>query len=239
MIQLLKFSVFFLFFLQTVLAQDENRFSVSLAAGPSISLRKVATKVTGTQRGELAGDGWAAQAGVTYRFLRNFGITARLSYNQNSTRKEGIELVAINNYNIANPNVANAADWSALSLLAGPSVHIFIGKLALEGRLVGGYASVKGPDFSVSGKLAGRDISVVTSTKTAQNFAFGIGGTLRFALSNHFSVALNGDYTQANAEFKSVENQVKVSGISITPTSPVITQNVGVLNVTGGIVLSF
>ena len=239
MTQLLKFFVIFLLFLQTAFAQDEGRFSISLAAGPSISLRKVATKITGTQRGELAGDGWAAQAGATYRFLRNFGITARLNYNQNTTRKEGIELLAINSYNIANPNVSNAENWDALSLLVGPSVHVFIGKLALEGRLMGGYASVKGPDFAVSGKFSGRDISVVTSTKTAQSLAFGIGGTLRLALSNRFSIALNSDYTQANAEFKNVENQLKVAGMSVTPTSPIITQNVGILNVTGGIVLSF
>ncbi len=220
-------------------AQAEPKFSISWAGGPSISLRKLYQQVSDNDRGELAGDGWAGQVGLNYRLFRNLGIAARVNYNQNKTREEGIAKVALYQYNITNPTIIENKDWASISALIGPSFHFYIGqKIVIEGRLMGGYAVVTGPKFELNGVFAGRDLNIKTTTNDAQNWALGAGGTLRYILSNRVSVVVNSDFIQANMLFKNISNTVTASGLTSNPTTE-ISQKVGYLNVSAGLQLGF
>ncbi|TAE38173.1 MAG: hypothetical protein EAZ70_13445 [Runella slithyformis] len=226
------------FFAGTAFAQD--RFSVNIAAGKSISLRELAVRVTGRNSltAQMAGDGLAFQVGTDFQFSRHLGFTARLNYNQNETREEGVKNYAAVIYSINDLTASNIQDWRALSLMVGPTLKVFVGKLSLQGRLLGGYTTITGPAFSAKGSFSNRDISVETKTGTAQNWAFGLGSTVAFALTSHLSLAINADYAQTKAEFGNIENVVTAAGTTLTPTTTIV-QDLGVLNVTGGLVFSF
>jgi hypothetical protein len=233
------FKLVFLFFVSfTTFAQDESRFSVSLAAGPSLSLRSIYQKIADNDRGELAGDGWAAQFGTTYRFMKNIGITARINYNQNHTREEGVAKIALYQYNITAPDITQNTDWTGISALAGPSFHFFVGKFAFEARALAGYAAVTGPQFELNGTFAGRKINVKTTTGNAQNVAFGGGGTLRFKLSQVVSMTVNADFIQSDSQFKDIATIVTSGGITANQTTA-LDQKVGFLNIMGGLQFNF
>ena len=217
----------------------QDRFSVSFAAGKSFSLRELATKITGSQRAQLAGNGLAAQIGAGVQFNRHLGLTVRLNYNENETREEGIKSYAALAYNITNLTVANTEKWRAVSALVGPTLRVFLGKVSLQGRLLAGYTSITGPKFSAKGNFANRDVVIDNKTGTAQSFAYGAGSTFAVSLGKRLSFAINADYTQTKAEFTNIENIVKVSGQVVSPATAPIEQDMGILNVTGGFVVSF
>lgn len=218
--------------------QDSPRFSISVAAGPSISLRKIYTQITGDQKGELAGDGLAGQVGLSYQLFRHIGITARINYNQNQTRNEGVAKVALFQYNINDPNIVYAKDWTAISTMVGPTLNFELGKLDFEGRLLAGYTMIKGPDFQLNGYFAGRYIDAVTTTGNAQNFAFGAGATVGFRFSDTIGLIVNADFAQTNSNFANVSSIV-TSGATSIPQTSTIDQKIGVLNLTAGLRFSF
>ncbi len=233
-------SLLFFLFSFSVLAQtnNESRLSVSVAGGSSLSLRTVYQKFYSDDRGELAGDGWAGQVGVTYRFLKHIGITARLGYNQNHTREEGIFKIALYQYNITAPDITQNTDWTGASALVGPSFHAFAGRFAFEARALAGYAAITGPQFELNGVFAGRKVSVKTITGSTKNFALGGGLTTRFKLSDVISISVNGDFIQSNAVFNNISSVVMSGGITANPTSS-LEQKVGFLNVMGGLQFNF
>ena len=231
------FFVLILGYSNLLIAQD--RFSVSLAAGKSLSLRELATQITGSQRAQLAGDGLAAQIGAGVQFTRHLGLTVRLNYNENETREEGIKSYAAAAYDITNLTVARTEKWRAVSALAGPTLRVFLGTVSLQGRLMAGYASITGPAFLANGTFANRDVFIDSKTGVTQSFAFGAGSTFAVALGKHLSLAINADYTQTKAEFTGVQNIITVSGNVISPITPTITQDMGILNITAGLVVSF
>ena len=163
--QFLKFSFFLLISLQSLAqAAGESRLSVSVAGGSSLSLRTIYQELYDDDRGQLAGDGWAVQVGATYRFMKHIGITARVGYNQNQTRREGVTKIALYQYNITNPDITQNTDWTGLSALVGPSFHAFTGRFVFEARALAGYAAVTGPQFELNGVFAGRKVNVKTVT---------------------------------------------------------------------------
>ncbi len=222
----------------SALCQEEPRFSISVAGGKSLSLRKAYTKLTGDQRGELAGDGLAAQLGLNYRFLKHIGLAARMTYNQNHTREEGIALVAWTQYNISNPTITDNKDWVAVSAMIGPYLSFELGRLGFEGRILAGYCAVKGPDFSLSGLFLGRGISAVNVTGTAKNFGYGAGATLSFKIVPSVSIIANADFAKTDVVFKNASG-IATSGSIIVPQNYIISQTIGVMNVTGGLKFSF
>jgi Outer membrane protein beta-barrel domain len=236
---ILKFSFCLLLSFQCLAqADDESRLSVSVAGGKSISLRTIYQQVSDDNRGELAGDGWAAQVGVTYRFMKHIGITARVGYNQNHTREEGVAKIALYQYNITTPDITQNTDWTGISALAGPSFHAFAGRFVFEARALAGYAAVTGPQFELSGVFSGRKINVKTVTGNSQNLAFGGGGTVRFKLSDVVSISVNGDFIQSNSVFNNISSVVTSGSITANPTSS-LDQKVGFLNVMGGLQFNF
>jgi hypothetical protein len=239
--QILKFVFFFFFiisFQSIAQTNEESRLSVNVAAGSSLSLRTIYQKFYTDDRGQLAGDGWAAQFGATYRFMKHFGITARVNYNQNHTREEGVAKIALYQYGITAPNITQNVDWSGISGLIGPSVHLFTGRFAFEGRALIGYATVTGPEFALDGVFSGRKINVKTVTGNAQSMALGAGTTLRFKTNKWLSFTLSSDFVTANTQFDNVASVVTSSGFTANPISS-IDQKVGFLNVMGGLQFNF
>ena len=196
-----KYSLIIFAFLISLSAfcQEEPRFSISVAVGKSLSLREAYTKLTGDQRGELAGDGLAAQLGLNYRFFKYIGLAARMTYNQNHTREEGIALVALYQYNISSPTISDNKDWTALSAMIGPSLSFELGRLGFEGRILAGYCAVKGPDFSLSGLFSGRKISAENVTGTAKSFGYGAGASLSFKIIPSVSIIANADFAKTES----------------------------------------
>jgi hypothetical protein len=170
--------------------------------------------------------------------MKHFGITARVNYNQNHTREEGVAKIALYQYNITTPDITQNSDWTGISALVGPSVHVFAGRFVFEARALAGYAAVTGPEFELNGVFSGRKINVKTVTGNAQNAAFGGGGTVRLKLSDVVSITVNGDFIQSNSQFSNISSVVTSSGITATPTSS-LDQKVGFLNVMGGLQFNF
>jgi hypothetical protein len=222
-----------------VQAQDYDRFSINMAGGKSLSVRELATKVFGETRGELAGDGIGAQVTVAYYPTRRLGIAVRGSYNQNKTREEGIMLIAQNQYNVINPVVVSAEDWNVMSVMIGPGLRLGGDKLGLEGRLLVGYAVVNSPTFITTGRFQTYDIRIQTHTKKASDLAYGAGATLSIGVIRGIALVFNADASLISTTFKSVNNEVTTAGFPPLNQSVDIQQNVGVVNVTGGLRFSF
>jgi hypothetical protein len=55
-----------LFLLSFCLHAQQPKFWISASAGPSISLRNLATQITGSSRAQLAGNGWTGTVGIGY-----------------------------------------------------------------------------------------------------------------------------------------------------------------------------
>jgi Outer membrane protein beta-barrel domain len=216
-------------------AQDAG-LSVSVAAGPSISLRKFATQISGQTRAELAGNGWAGQLNVNYNVWRSLGITAQVSYNQNATRTEPL-IKSAGDYNITDP-VVLAKNWDALNFMAGPTLRLLDRTLVFDGRLLAGYSIVNSPEFLITGKFSSRDATIQTLTNPASAFAFGMGSTLGYNFNDRLSVVVNADYMQSSMTFKDIVSKISLVGInqSLTRTED---QTVGLLNVTAGVKFSF
>ncbi|MFN8349252.1 MAG: hypothetical protein U0X91_29900 [Spirosomataceae bacterium] len=220
-------------------AQDFDRFSLHVAGGKSLSVRELATKVFGETRGELAGDGIAAQVTASYYPTRRLGIALRGSYNQNRTRQEGIIMIAQNQYNVINPVVESAQDWNVMSAMIGPSLRLGGDKLNLEGRLLVGYAMVNSPNFITTGRFQTYDIRIQTYTKKASDIAYGAGATLGIGIVRGIALVFNADAGLISTTFKSVNNEVTTAGFPTLNQTFDIQQNVGVVNVTGGLRFSF
>lgn len=220
-------------------AQDFDRFSLNLAVGKSLSVRELATKVFGETRGELAGDGVGGQAIVAYYPTRRLGIALRGSYNQNKTREEGIQSIALKQYNVANPVVESAEDWNVASAMIGPSLRLGGHRLGFEGRLLVGYAIVNSPTFVTTGRFQTYDIRIQTLSQKASDLAYGAGATLNIGISGGIALVINADASLISTTFKNVSNQVTTTGFPALNQLVDIDQNVGVVNITGGLRFSF
>jgi hypothetical protein len=221
---------------QVVAIAQDSGLSVSMAAGPSISLRKFATQISGQTRAELAGNGWAGQLNINYNVWRSLGITAQVSYNQNTTRTEPL-VKSAGDYNIIDPVVV-AKNWDALNFLAGPTLRVLDRSLTFDGRLLVGYSTVNSPEFMITGKFSNRDATIQTLTNPASGFAFGIGSTLGYSFSDRLGVVVNADYIQSSMTFKDIVSKISLVGINqvLNRTED---QTVGLLNVTAGVKFSF
>lgn len=222
-----------------VQAQDFSRFTLNIAGGKSLSVRQLATQVFGETRGELADDGIAGQIVTTYYPSRRLGIAARFSYNQNKTRQEGIRLIAMNQYNVISPVVESADDWNVASAMIGPSLRLGGNRLGLEGRLLVGYAMVNSPAFVTTGTFQGYNIRVQTDTQKAADLAYGAGATLHIGITRAIALVVNADASLISTTFKNVNNHVTTTGFPTLTQQVDIDQNVGVVNVTGGLRFSF
>lgn len=220
-------------------AQDFDRFSLNLAVGKSLSVRELATKVFGETRGELAGDGVGGQLIIAYYPTRRLGIALRGSYNQNKTREEGIQSIALKQYNVVNPVVESAEDWNVASAMIGPSLRLGGDRLGLEGRLLVGYAIVNSPTFITTGRFQTYDIRIQTLSQKASDLAYGAGATLNIGISGGIALVINADASLISTTFKNVSNQVTTAGFPALNQLVDIDQNVGVVNVTGGLRFSF
>lgn len=225
--------------ISSAFAQDYDRFTLNIAAGKSLSVRELATKVFGETRGEIAGDGVSAQLVATFYPTKRIGLAARLSYNKNETREEGIQKIAANQYNIINPTVVEAKDWDVMSAMIGPSLRLGGDRLGLEGRLLIGYAKVNSPMFVTTGTFQNYNIKVETASQNASNLAYGAGATFHVGLFGGLALVVNADASLISTTFKGVKNTVTTTGFPSVTQTVDITQNVGVVNVTGGIRLSF
>lgn len=222
-----------------VQAQDFDRFSLNIAGGKSLSVRKLATEVFGETRGELAGDGFGGQVIAAYYPTRRLGIAVRGSYNQNLTRKEGITLIAQNQYNVANPVVESANDWNVISAMIGPTLRLGGNRLGLEGRLLVGYALVNSPAFVTTGRFQTFDVRIQTQSQKASDLAYGAGATLNIGITGGIALVVNADASLVSTTFKNVNNQVTTAGFPPLNQLVDIKQNVGVVNITGGLRFSF
>ncbi len=222
-----------------VQAQDYDRFALNIAGGKSLSVRELATQVFGETRGELAGDGIGAQVVVAYYPTRRLGIALRGSYNQNQTREEGIKGIALNQYNVVNPIVESSEDWNVLSGMIGPSLRLGGHRLGFEGRLLVGYAIVNSPTFVTTGRFQTYDIRIQTLSQKASDLAYGAGATLNIGISRGIALVVNADASLISTTFKNVSNQVTTAGFPPLNQLVDIDQNVGVVNVTGGLRFSF
>lgn len=225
--------------ISAVQAQDFDRFSLNLAVGKSLSVRQLATQVFGETRGELAGDGVGGQVIAAYYPTRRLGIALRGSYNQNKTREEGIQSIALKQYNVVNPVVESAEDWNVLSAMIGPSLRLGGDRLGLEGRLLVGYAIVNSPTFITTGRFQTYDIRIQTLSQKASDLAYGAGATLNIGISGGIALVINADASLISTTFKNVSNQVTTTGFPALNQLVDIDQNVGVVNVTGGLRFSF
>jgi len=223
----------------TARAQNDSRFTLNIAGGKSLSVRELATKVFGETRGELADDGVAGQIVATYYPSRRIGIAARFSYNQNKTRQEGIRLIALNQYNVTTPVVESADDWNVASAMIGPSLRLGGRRLGLEARLLVGYATVNSPAFVTTGTFQGFKIRVQTDAQKATDLAYGAGATLHIGITRGIALVVNADASLISTTFKNVNNQVTTTGFPTLTQQVDIDQNVGVVNVTGGLRFSF
>lgn len=231
--------VFFGMTVSAVQAQDFDRFSLNIAGGKSLSVRQLATKVFGETRGEIAGDGISAQAILAYYPTRRLGIAVRGSYNQNETRQEGIVLIAQNQYNVVNPVVESTNDWNVMSAMIGPTLRLGGNRLGLEGRLLVGYAIVNSPAFVTTGRFQTFDIRIQTQSQKASDLAYGAGATLSIGITRGIALVVNADASLISTTFKNVNNQVSTAGFPPLNQLVDIKQNVGVVNVTGGLRFSF
>jgi hypothetical protein len=220
-------------------AQDYDRFTLNVAVGKSLSVRELATKVFGETRGEIAGDGVSGQLVAAFYPTKRFGLAARVSYNKNETREEGIQKIALDQYGILNPVVVEAKEWDVLSAMIGPALHLGNSRLGLEGRLLVGYAKVNSPMFVTTGAFQNYNINVETSSQMASDLAYGAGATFHIGLFSGVALVVNADASLISTTFKGVNNKVSTTGFPAVTQSVDIQQNVGVVNVTGGIRFAF
>lgn len=225
--------------ISTGFAQDYDRFTLNIAAGKSLSVRELATKVFGETRGEIAGDGIGAQFVACYYPTKRLGLAARVSYNKNETREEGIQKIALNQYGILNPVVVEAKEWDVLSAMIGPTLRLGGSRLGLEGRLLVGYAKVNSPMFVTTGAFQNYNINVETSSQMASDLAYGAGATFHIGLFSGVALVVNADASLISTTFKGVNNKVTTTGFPPVTQSVDIQQNVGVVNVTGGLRFAF
>lgn len=225
--------------ISTGFAQDYDRFTLNIAAGKSLSVRELATKVFGETRGEIAGDGIGAQFVASYYPTKRLGLAARVSYNKNETREEGIQKIALNQYGILNPVVVEAKEWDVLSAMIGPTLRLGGSRLGLEGRLLVGYAKVNSPMFVTTGAFQNYNINVETSSQMASDLAYGAGATFHIGLFSGVALVVNADASLISTTFKGVNNKVTTTGFPPVTQSVDIQQNVGVVNVTGGLRFAF
>jgi len=225
--------------ISAVQAQDFDRFSLNIAGGKSLSVRQLATKVFGETRGELAGDGFVGQVIAAFYPTQRLGIAVRGSYNQNKTRQEGIILIAQNQYNVVNPAVESTEDWNVMSAMIGPTLRLGGNRLGLEGRLLVGYAMVNSPTFVTTGRFQTYDIRIQTLSQKASDLAYGAGATLNVGITGGIALVINADASLISTTFKNVNNQVTTAGFPPLNQLVDIDQNVGVVNITGGLRFSF
>jgi hypothetical protein len=221
----------------TVYGQETPRFAFTFSAGPSVSLRKIAEKITPSPRAQLAGNGLAGQIGLDARLWKAIGLTARVNYNQNETRKEPLEVQA-GYYNLTNLDIT-AQKWSGFSLMAGPTLTKHWGVFGLQGRLLAGYVMVNSPQFTINGLLGNRAARIEADSKQGQDIAYGAGATVFINLSKKFGLVINSDATYTNVEFAEVVTRVTLNNGVTTPITTTESQNVGILNITGGLRFSF
>lgn len=225
--------------ISTGFAQDYDRFTLNIAAGKSLSVRELATKVFGETRGEIAGDGIGGQLVASFYPTKRLGLAARVSYNRNETREEGIQKIASNQYGIVNPVVVEAKEWDVLSAMIGPTLRLGGSRLGLEGRLLVGYAKVNSPMFVTTGAFQNYNINVETSSQMASDLAYGAGATFYLGLFSGVALVVNADASLISTTFKGVNNKVTTTGFPAVTQSVDIQQNVGVVNVTGGLRFAF
>ena len=83
------------------------------------------------------------------------------------------------------------------------------------------------------------NINVETSSQMASDLAYGAGATFHIGLFSGVALVVNADASLISTTFKGVNNKVSTTGFPAVTQSVDIQQNVGVVNVTGGIRFAF
>lgn len=231
-------------------AQLDSRSFLSVTAGYSLPVGELAREKIDDPFAGLTGSGRYIQANYDFRIARWIGLRVTGNMNINTTRPQPIvdranekvdEIKPLINETTAQSWDTSVSKWKFNSLMIGPAIYINMGRVQLEGHVMGGYVQVSSPTVHMIGRFeSGKNAMDVRLNEASTNdFGVGAGASLRIPVFKALYIHLSGDFLATEAELKDVALRVNIQGYPEVGIPINEKRFVGVANVGFGLGLAF
>lgn len=231
-------------------AQLNTRSYLSVTGGYSLPVGELAKEKINDPFAGLTGSGSFVQANYDFRITRGFGLRLSGNLNSNTTKPEPIvdranekvdELKEFIGETSQQTWQTDVSKWKFNSVMIGPALYINMGKVQLEGHVMGGYVQVSSPTVDmVGGFESGNHAMKVNLNEASTNgLGVGVGASLRIPLFRQLYCHLSGDFLATEASFKNVGINVAIEGYPPVVIPINEKRFVGVANVGFGLGIAF
>jgi hypothetical protein len=247
-------SLFCLILLLTTLEKSNaqgsrNFFTVS--GGYSLPIGKYASERLSDPNYGLAGSGYFGQVAYEHRFLFWLGMRVSGNLTINKTNAGPIITRSQQYLDLVRPLLSNgddtytwttdASEWRVASAMAGPALYLYLGRVQLEGHVLGGYVLAQSPTIKVYGASSSGANPVEGSLASSNSgkFGAGVGTSIKIPLSKHLSLQLAADLIGTHAEFDDLVLVGKIGSYPPQEQARTEKQLVSVVNLGAGFTIEF
>lgn len=210
-------------------SQDKGYVAISL--GSSTPIGDFASKDPNNNSAGYAKSGAIFDISFGYKFGKNFGISALLRGQANSTDAQAIA----DQISRQNPGVSGTVEsktWSIGGYMVGGYGSFPISpKISFDTRLLFGFLSAISPEITVNLVGPGGTAWVKQNSSSSSTFAYLIGAGFKYDVGKRICLLANFDYLGAKPEFSNVETTSSTGSSSKSTFS----QSFGTINFGVGI----
>jgi hypothetical protein len=240
-----------LFALTTTFSYSQgSRNFISASGGYSLPIGKYASERLSNPDYGLAGSGYFGQIAYEHRFLFWLGIRLAGNVTINKTNPDPIVAKSNEYLERVRPFIneegtytwkTDASQWKQASAMVGPVLYLYLGKVQLEGHLMGGYVIVESPDILVTGESSSGNNPVEGSLASARSktWGAGAGASIKIPLSRHLSFQLGGDLIGTEAKFDDLVLVGKIGNYDPLEQPRSEHRLVSVINIGAGFTIEF
>ncbi|HXC06800.1 MAG TPA: outer membrane beta-barrel protein [Bacteroidia bacterium] len=227
----------------TMKAGDDPKMVVGVSVGAAMpmgaygSTAKLAAGDTAHANG-FAKTGFHFDVNAGYYFTSNVGAMIQIGGNMN-----GFNMTAYNTtYGITN-STATASSYYVGSYLVGPTLRFPLGdKMGFSARILVGLMTLKDSKWSDTQTFLGTTYTTTEQWNTASAFAYNIGASIKYNLTDKMGLGLNIDYLGGSPNFSTYTRTTTptTSGSpDVTSGGHKINMGTSLLNISLGLTIGF
>jgi hypothetical protein len=182
--------------------------------------------------------GFSLSTSYDHRITYNFGVSGLLIVHSNPWDEDDlIDGIEADSLDFADKLSVATSNWSSFGILVGPFLYVPLGEdFNFDIKATIGMYNIFAPEIVISGTQSnGENFSLRFLKYSGIGFAWNLGTTIRYKITNNRYIVLSGNYLSSTITFNDIE-RFNENGI-ITKES--FDQNFTTLNITAGVGFAF
>lgn len=195
---------------------QNNKFFLSLAAGPSFPIGDFGSTSTDNENAGLAKTGFTTNLQFSYQLHKYFGLTSTVLYSYNN-----LDISQFEQYGVKTDH------WQHYGIMAGPMFILPVGeKMNTDFKVLAGITNVNSPSVKFA------DGTSLLNEEWSTSFAMQLGADFRYNFTDRFYLLTNLDYILMKPKF---DNSSPIGDGSQNSYE----QKINALNLTVGVGINF